>query len=88
MNVGYSMIWKSVTSFHSLKDGDLSSYYLKHGDIGSAIEEFMNSAKTSERATNSLLFESDTYAPKPPFSIQGTCKSFREGFNGKEAAYN
>src|SRR5208283_1896174 len=71
INVGYSMIWKSVASFHSLKDGDLSSYYLKHGDLGSAIEDYMNSGKTSKRARSSLLFESD-------LTLQNVYSAFKE----------
>jgi DNA ligase-1 len=71
INVGYSMIWKSVASFYRLKDGDLSNYYLKHGDLGSAIEDYMNSVKTSKRTRGSLLFESD-------LTLQNVYSAFKE----------
>ena len=72
INVGYSMIWKSVASFYGLKDGDLSNYYLKHGDLGSAIEDYMNSVKTRVRLRKTdLLFESD-------LTLQSVYSAFKE----------
>lgn len=58
INIGYSMIWKSISNFYGLKDNDLSSYYLKHGDLGSAIQEYLGSSK-SNKNRGSLLFETD-----------------------------
>ncbi|HVB12646.1 MAG TPA: hypothetical protein VNE86_05890, partial [Nitrososphaerales archaeon] len=43
INVGYSMIWKSIANLYGLQNEDLSGYYMKHGDLGSAIEDYLNS---------------------------------------------
>jgi len=61
INVGYSLIWKAVSTFHSVKDSDLSEYYFKYGDLGSAIEDYLHSNNgtgiTMERTL--LLSEQD-----------------------------
>ncbi len=61
INVGYSLIWKVVSNFHDVKDGELSDYYFKYGDIGSAIEDWLRShaANRSNRLGSLLLDESD-----------------------------
>lgn len=43
INVGYSLIWKAVSTFHNVKDSELSDYYFKYGDLGSAIEDWLHS---------------------------------------------
>jgi DNA ligase 1 len=43
INVGYSLIWKTLSSFHSMKETELSDYYFKYGDLGSAIEDWLRS---------------------------------------------
>ena len=57
INVGYSMIWKSIANLYGLQNEDLSGYYMKHGDLGSAIEDYLNSVNR-ETPNPSLLFES------------------------------
>lgn len=57
-NVGYSLIWKTVTSSHGLSDKELSEYYLRYGDLGSAIEDYLSSDKNARQSTGSLLFNS------------------------------
>jgi DNA ligase 1 len=55
INVGYSLIWKSVSTFHGVKDAELSQYYFKYGDLGSAIEDWLRSNDTPGRARNGNL---------------------------------
>jgi DNA ligase-1 len=58
INVGYSMIWKSIADLYAIPYEEFSTYYMKHGDLGSAIEDYLNSS--GERSGNSsLFFESD-----------------------------
>lgn len=57
INIGYSMIWKSIANLYGLRNEDLSGYYLKHGDLGAAIEDYLNSINMA-RPNPSLLFES------------------------------
>ncbi len=57
LNVGYSMIWKTVAQFYGLNDGDLSRYYLKHGDLGSSLLDFLMS-ENKPRQNTTLLGES------------------------------
>ncbi|MHB1867931.1 MAG: ATP-dependent DNA ligase [Nitrososphaerales archaeon] len=57
INVGYSMIWKSIANLYGLRNEDLSGYYMKHGDLGAAIEDYLNSVNRA-RPNSSLLFES------------------------------
>lgn len=60
INVGYSLIWKSVSTFHNVKDSELSQYYFKYGDLGSAIEDWLGSSEGEEgRKKPRLLVESD-----------------------------
>ena len=58
INVGYSLIWKSISALHGIRFSDLSTYYLKHGDIGSAVEDYLNSRGITSNP-GSLLLESD-----------------------------
>jgi DNA ligase 1 len=61
INVGYSLIWKAVSSFHQVKDGELSKYYFKYGDLGSAIEDWLrsNAADRTNQGGTLLLGEAD-----------------------------
>lgn len=62
INVGYSLIWRSVSTFHNLKDSDLSQYYFKYGDLGSAIEDYLTNSeegKTRKKSGTLLMSESD-----------------------------
>ena len=43
VNVGYSLIWSTFANLLGVDDKVLSSFYLKHGDLGSAIEDFLSS---------------------------------------------
>jgi DNA ligase 1 len=40
-NVGYSTLWKVIAEITGSKDVELSSYYRKHGDLGSALEDIV-----------------------------------------------
>ncbi len=59
INVGYSMIWKSISTYYGLKDGALSNFYMKHGDLGSAIEDYLNTVAQERRQNMSLFVETD-----------------------------
>ena len=60
ISVGYSLIWKVVSTFHKVKDGELSNYYFKYGDLGSAIEDWLRSsgADRFDRSGSLLIDES------------------------------
>lgn len=70
INVGYSLIWKSIANFYGLKDGDLTSHYMKHGDLGSALEDYLKSTNARIPGTT-LLFESS-------LTLQGVKSAFYE----------
>ncbi len=56
LNVGYSLIWRAISSFHGVKDGELSDYYFKYGDLGSAIEDWLGTHKADRpKHTGTLL---------------------------------
>src|SRR5579872_462933 len=57
INVGYSLIWKAVSSFHSVQDSELSQYYFKYGDMGSAIEDWLRSNGKQDRRSGKLFSE-------------------------------
>ena len=37
------LIWKTLASFHRMEETELSDYYFKYGDLGSAIEDWLRS---------------------------------------------
>ena len=45
INVGYSMLWKSIAHSHSIHEEELAMHHRKYGDLGSAIEDYLS--KTS-----------------------------------------
>ena len=61
LNVGYSLIWKVVSTFHGVTDAELSDYYFKYGDLGSAIEDWLRSTgvKRGDRSGTLFLDETD-----------------------------
>src|SRR5579872_7377167 len=67
INVGYSQIWRIVSSYHGLGETELSQYYLKYGDLGSAIEDWLrtgekrNLEKTGRLFSDSSLSLADFY---------------------------
>jgi len=58
INVGYSLIWKTLSSFHSMKETELSDYYFKYGDLGSAIEDWLRSNWENIPKQSGSLFSS------------------------------
>ncbi|MGI0090785.1 MAG: ATP-dependent DNA ligase, partial [Nitrososphaerales archaeon] len=73
INVGYSLIWKTVSQFHQLTDKQLSDFYLKHGDLGSAVQDYMTSVTLDRKSEgSSVLFESDD------LTLQSVYTAFRE----------
>ena len=58
LNVGYSLIWRAISHLHSIGNEHLSNYYIKHGDLGSAVEDYLNSLDNRVKI-HSLLFESE-----------------------------
>jgi DNA ligase 1 len=61
INVGYTLIWRALTMFYSIRDSELSQHYFKYGDMGSAIEDWLRSNPAGEdgRKGAILLGESD-----------------------------
>jgi DNA ligase 1 len=55
INVGYSLIWQAISEFHGMKENELSEYYLKYGDMGSAVEDWLKSI--GRRASTASLFQ-------------------------------
>ncbi|MFI5421571.1 MAG: ATP-dependent DNA ligase, partial [Nitrososphaerales archaeon] len=61
INVGYSQIWKIVSTHHGLREAELSEYYLKYGDLGSAIEDWLQNGggERKQEKTGTLFLETD-----------------------------
>lgn len=59
INVGYSMLWNTISSSYFVNDKDLAKYYRRHGDLGSAIEEYLSDKDVQRKLTGSLFAESD-----------------------------
>lgn len=53
-NVGYSTLWDVIGEITNLKDTELSKYYRKYGDLGSAFEELITK-KLNRFKTSGLL---------------------------------
>jgi DNA ligase-1 len=60
INVGYSLIWRAVSTFHNVKDSELSEYYFKYGDLGSAIEDWLRSNIVNKRDRSGTLLLGQT----------------------------
>jgi DNA ligase-1 len=61
-NVGYSTLWKVIADITHSKEADLSAYYRKHGDLGSALEEvigqkMLSSANNGSKQMVGTLFQ-------------------------------
>ena len=58
LNVGYSLIWGTVSDHYNVPEEELARIYLKHGDLGEAIEEYLTSNdKENKKSRATLLFE-------------------------------
>lgn len=71
INVGYSMLWKSISQFYSLDEGELAKYYRKHGDLGSALEEYLLGKGVERRSSGSLF-------PEVSLTLQSVLEAFKE----------
>lgn len=58
LNVGYSLIWRAISHLHPIGYEHLYGYYIKHGDLGSAVEDYLNSIDNRVKI-HSILFESE-----------------------------
>jgi DNA ligase 1 len=47
VNVGYSILWNTISTLFTLSHEDLSKYYMKHGDLGAATEEVFAERKNA-----------------------------------------
>jgi DNA ligase-1 len=61
-NVGYSTLWKVIGEITNSKDTELSLYYRKHGDLGSALEDavadkMLSNSKNGSRQIVHTLFQ-------------------------------
>ncbi|MDG6997232.1 MAG: ATP-dependent DNA ligase [Nitrososphaerota archaeon] len=70
-NVGYSLIWSTFAKFMQMQEEDLSRFYMKHGDLGSAVEDALNSERRSRSESTFLLFQSE-------LSLESVYSSFSE----------
>jgi DNA ligase-1 len=76
VNIGYSIIWRVLSSSFELNDNDLSKYYLKHGDLGSVAEEIFENKKL--RPGSSLFAFGNNDAESHLFSLKDLYSAFRE----------
>ncbi|MCL4518501.1 MAG: ATP-dependent DNA ligase [Thaumarchaeota archaeon] len=70
-NVGYSLIWSSFAEFLGLKDEELSSFFFKHGDLGSAVEEALTSFQEKRPRISEMLFHAE-------LTLAGVSSAFAE----------
>lgn len=70
LNVGYSLIWRTVSEHYGTSDEDLAQFYRKHGDLGSAIEEYLVTANP-QRSGKTLL-------PEPSLNLSTVNAAFVE----------
>ena len=70
-NVGYSMIWSAFAEFSGMREEELSTFYMKHGDLGSAIEDALRAFRAKSSSSPSLLFRND-------LSLSSVYSSFAE----------
>ena len=72
LNVGYSLIWGTLTEHYHLSQEEIARFYRKHGDLGSAIEEYLVSAGGKDRSRNELLL------PEPSLTLSSVNSAFLE----------
>jgi DNA ligase 1 len=63
-NVGYSMLWEVISKITDSKDTELSKYYRKHGDLGSALEDLISEKNTKAKNSGQLQFGGQTLFQK------------------------
>ncbi len=55
-NVGYSTLWNVIADITNSKDVEISAYYRKHGDLGSALEDVIaEKISSSDGGTKQLV---------------------------------
>ena len=72
LNVGYSLIWGTLSEHYHLSQEEIARFYRKHGDLGSAIEEYLVSAGGKDRSRNELLL------PEPSLTLSSVNSAFLE----------
>ncbi len=72
LNVGYSLIWGALSQHYHLSQEELARFYRMHGDLGSAIEEYLISAGGKDRSRNELLL------PEPHLTLASVNSAFLE----------
>ncbi len=55
-NVGYSTLWIVISKITNSKDTELSRYYRKYGDLGSALEDLISEKITKAKNSGQLQF--------------------------------
>ena len=81
VNVGYSLIWNTFANWLGVDESALSQYYMKHGDLGSALEDALRSGPERPGAFTPLF--SSTLSIKDVYSAfkelaRATGKGFQE----------
>lgn len=65
------MLWKSIAHYHSIHEEELARLYRKHGDLGSAIEDYLSAKGVQEKLSGSLFVETD-------LTLLGVYEAFKE----------
>ncbi len=78
VNVGYSLLWSTFANLLGIDDCVLSKYYLKHGDLGSAIEDFLSSHDSTKIDRFSEVGVATKLFGSPSLKIQDVFNSFKE----------
>jgi DNA ligase-1 len=76
-NVGYSTLWDVISEITDSKDIELSKYYRKYGDLGSALEDII-SEKISKIKTTGQLQLGQTLFQQKSLTVQDVCGRFVE----------
>jgi DNA ligase-1 len=51
VNVGYSILWSTISDITGMSGRDLSKYYLKHGDLGDVLQSILSTKQISMTQT-------------------------------------
>ncbi len=76
VNVGYSTIWRALEETFGKSQDDLSSYYLRHGDLGSVAEEAFERSSPQQRRF--LLSSFNSSNSEKQLTLNEVVSSFRE----------
>jgi DNA ligase-1 len=70
VNVGYSLIWRAISELFNVNSDTLSTYYRKHGDLGSVFANVI--FDYGPKSQDGLLF------PQAQLEVKNVLKAFKE----------